>query len=203
MPPTPRVELRSLGGLQLVGADGAALSPILARPRLVALLAYLAAAPHGLRRRDTILGLLWPESDQKHARGALRQSLYLLRQAFGDAVLVRRGEDELGVDPAALWYDGVAFDQACDAGRSDDALGLYRGDFLEGFFVSDAAPEFDEWVNAERMRLRRRAGEAAWLGAAAARARGDGSVAVTCARRATALLAGRRRGAPPAGHLPG
>src|SRR3989454_7616162 len=46
----PLVELRILGGLNLLGAGGRELSSVLAQPKRVALLAYLAAATP--RRRD-------------------------------------------------------------------------------------------------------------------------------------------------------
>jgi len=41
---------------------------VLAQPKRVALLAYLAAAtPRRLHRRDSLLALFWPELDQEHA----------------------------------------------------------------------------------------------------------------------------------------
>src|ERR687890_1706850 len=43
-------------------------------------------------------------------------------------------------------------------GRLEGALGLYRGEFMEGFSVEDA-PEFEVWVEAERMRWRALFGE--------------------------------------------
>jgi len=73
----PLVELRILGGLNLLGAGGRELSSVLAQPKRVALLAYLAAAtPRRLHRRDSLLALFWPELDQEHARAALRQALH-------------------------------------------------------------------------------------------------------------------------------
>src|ERR687889_389559 len=43
-------------------------------------------------------------------------------------------------------------------GRLEGALGLYRGEFMEGFSVEDA-PEFEVWVEGERMRWRALFGE--------------------------------------------
>ena len=52
------VEFRLLGPLNLTTADGREARSLLAQPRRLALLAYLAAAtPRGLHRRDTILAL--------------------------------------------------------------------------------------------------------------------------------------------------
>src|SRR5436309_14321689 len=90
------IELRLFGGLDLRRSDGRELESILTQPKRVALLAFLAAAtPHRLHRRDTLLGLFWPELDQDHARAALRQALHGLRQSLGADVLTSRG-DEIG-----------------------------------------------------------------------------------------------------------
>jgi DNA-binding SARP family transcriptional activator len=43
-------------------------------------------------------------------------------------------------------------------GHLQEALGLYRGEFMEGFSVEDA-PEFELWVEGERTRRRRLFGE--------------------------------------------
>ena len=68
------VEFRVLGALNLLGAGGHELKSVLAQPKRVALLAYLATAtPRRLHRRDSLLALFWPELDQEHARAALRQ----------------------------------------------------------------------------------------------------------------------------------
>src|SRR6266480_4138024 len=67
----------------------------------MALLVHLAAAvPGGLHRRDTLLALFWPELDETHARAALSQALYVLRNALGDQGIVTRGDDEVGLSRA-------------------------------------------------------------------------------------------------------
>jgi serine/threonine-protein kinase len=181
------IEFRTLSGLSLRGADGRELHALLARPKGVALLAYLTLAPaHGLLRRDTLLALFWPESDESHARAALRKTLYVLRGSLGDAVLISHGDDEVGVDPRALWCDAVAFARAVHDGALDDALALYHGELLPGFIIPDA-PAFEEWLTRERARLERCATEAAATLASRAEARGELSLAAHRARRALAL----------------
>src|SRR3989475_711595 len=150
----PLVELRILGGLNLLGAGGRELSSVLAQPKRVALLAYLAAAtPRRLHRRDSLLALFWPELDQEHARAALRQALHGLRHALGDGVLVTRGDEDIGLDAERIRCDVVEFARAAEVGRLADALDLYRGDLLEGFFIR-GAPEFEQWLEDERARLK-------------------------------------------------
>src|SRR6266581_3031021 len=150
----PVVEFRILGGLNLLGAGGRELSSVLAQPKRVALLAYLAAAtPRRLHRRDSLLALFWPELDQEHARAALRQALHGLRHALGDGVLVTRGDEDIGLDEGRIRCDVVEFEGAAEAGRLVDALDLYRGDLLEGFFIR-GAPDFEQWLENERARLK-------------------------------------------------
>src|SRR2546422_7759001 len=150
----PVVEFRILGGLNLLGADGRELTSVLARPKRVALLAYLAAAtPRRLHRRDSLVALFWPELDQEHARAALRQALHGLRHALGDGVLVTRGDEDIGLDQQQIRCDVVEFEGAAEAGRLADALDLYRGDLLEGFFIR-GAPAFEQWLEDERARLK-------------------------------------------------
>src|SRR5690242_6960347 len=181
------IEFRTLSGLSLHEAGGGELHALLTRPKGIALLAYLALAPaHGFVRRDTLLALFWPESDEPHARAALRKTLYVLRKSLGDAVLVSHGSDEVGVDARALWCDAVAFVHALDGGALDDALALYHGDLLPGFFVS-GAPAFEGWLDGERARLHQCATEAAYTLAARAEARGELSLAAHWGRRALAL----------------
>jgi DNA-binding SARP family transcriptional activator len=155
------IALRLLGPVDLRGPDGRVLRMVLAQPKRLALLAYLAAAkPLGFHSRDTLLALLWPELDQEHARAALRQAVYVLRQALGDDVFVGCGDSVLGVDPGKLWCDTNAFDEAVAAGDDAKALELYRGELLEGFHVS-GTPEFERWVDGARMRLAASAAAAA------------------------------------------
>lgn len=150
------IRLRVLGGIDLRDDSGRELRPVLAQSKRFAILCYLAiATPRAFHRRDTLLGLFWPEADVEHARSALRQALHFLRHTLGENILVSRGDDEIGIAPGSLWCDAVAFEEALTAGRDADAAELYGGDLLPGFFVHEAS-EFDRWMDGERMRLRER-----------------------------------------------
>jgi len=152
-----------------------------------ALLAYLAAAvPRGSHRRDTLLALFWPESDTPHARAALNQALYVLRTELGDGAIVTDGDDQVGLRAEAVRCDAPEFEAALDSGRPRDALELYRGDLLEGFFLS-GAPEFERWLERERARLRERASQGAWVLAEAKWVEGEHVEAARWARRGSSL----------------
>ncbi|HMU62265.1 MAG TPA: hypothetical protein PKA66_10815 [Gemmatimonadales bacterium] len=158
------IELRTLGGLELLQGGAGQPRAIPLQAKRLALLAYLAtSSPNGFRRRDKVLALFWPDLDQGHARGALRQALHFIRKSLGDGAIVSRGEDEIGLNWALVGSDASRLEAAVQAGESELALTLYRGDFLEGVFVADAAPELEDWIAAERARLRALAAKAAWL----------------------------------------
>jgi serine/threonine-protein kinase len=169
--------------LDLRASDGRQILSVLAQPKRVALLAYLAAN-RDFVRRDTLLGLFWPESDEEHARHALRQSLYTLRRSLGPRALSSRGDEELGIDCDHLECDVAAFEVAVRDGQAEAALELYRGDLLEGFFLSDAA-EFEKWLDGRRTTLRTQAAEAAWTMAQRAEDDGDRTEAAAWGRKAT------------------
>jgi predicted ATPase/DNA-binding SARP family transcriptional activator/TolA-binding protein len=156
--PAAGLRLEVLGGLSLT-LDGAPL-PGLAYAKGRALLAYLAVTgrPHA---REALAALLWGELPDGSARQNLRVVLADLRRAAGDHLVVTR--TTVAFDRAApYWLDAAAFEAALrppDSGgavppeRLRAAAALYRGDLLEGFAVREA-PAFDEWLAAERERLR-------------------------------------------------
>jgi DNA-binding SARP family transcriptional activator len=182
------IHLHTLGSIDLRDGEGREIASVLAQPKRFALLVYLAVAgPGRLRRRDILLSMFWPEQDDERARGALRQALRYLRTELGREILVSRGDEEIGVDWGGLRCDAGDFDAACDRKAWSEALRLYAGDLLEGFFVAEASPEFERWVEGERARLRRRAAQVAWALVDAAERAGDRAGAVPLARRATAL----------------
>ena len=109
------IELFLLGGIEL-RRDGDANDPelhrLLAQPRPVALLIYLTIAgrgPGAFHRRDTLVAMFWPETDQEHARTNLRKLVHVIRKALGDDVIESRGDEELRVVPERLWCDVVDF----------------------------------------------------------------------------------------------
>ncbi|HJQ09753.1 MAG TPA: BTAD domain-containing putative transcriptional regulator [Gemmatimonadaceae bacterium] len=179
--------LFTLGVLDLQSGDGTALRSVLAQPRRVALLAYLAlATPRGPHRRDRLLALFWPDQDESHARNALSQAVYFLRNALGADAIVSRTADELAIEPKVVWCDSVAFDEAIGARRYMEAVELYRGELLSGFHVGGAAVEFNEWLERTRADYAQRYASALRTIAAEREAAGDLAGAVSWRRRLAA-----------------
>jgi serine/threonine-protein kinase len=182
------IRLHTLGRIDLRNGEGKEIDSVLAQPKRLALLAYLAlAGPGRFRRRDTVVSMFWPEQDGERARGALRQALRFLRTELGGESLVGRGDEEIGVDAQALTCDARDFESACDAANWSTALDLYQGALLDGLYVADASVELERWLEEERGRLQRRAVQAAWALVEAAERADDRAAAVPLARRAVEL----------------
>ncbi|MGC9393262.1 MAG: tetratricopeptide repeat protein [Anaerolineae bacterium] len=172
------LEIRLLGTFE-VTLDGNPLTGF-ATDKARALLAYLALESAHPQRRDALATLLWPDQPERKARQSLRQTLLYLRQALNDDqcatpfLLVDR--DTVQRNPASDYNLDVAEFQALRAAcqshahrrresclpclrRMAQMADLYRGDFLEQFFVSDSTL-FEEWASLKREWLHREAIEA-------------------------------------------
>ncbi|HET7739813.1 MAG TPA: hypothetical protein VFL67_04095, partial [Mycobacterium sp.] len=88
------IRLRLLGPVELAGGDEAPLRQLLAQPKRLAVLAYLAVRPAGTYvRRDALLGVFWPDLPQDAARRSLRQALHVLRSGLGAESILTRGDE--------------------------------------------------------------------------------------------------------------
>jgi eukaryotic-like serine/threonine-protein kinase len=189
----PPVEFRVLGALVLRDPAGREISSTVAQPKRLALLLHLAlAGPTGstraieFLRRDSLLALFWPDLDQSHARGALRKALQFLRRTLGEGAIVTRGEEEVGLDRGVVWCDAVAFLEAVDQRRPQDALALYQGELAPGLYIARAAG-VEEWLERERARLRGLAARAARGLCEECETASRLTLAIDWARRAVAL----------------
>lgn len=179
------LELHTFGVTGLRTRLAAESTSLLLQPKRLALLIYLALAPRRrLRRRDQVVALFWPDLGAEHARGALSQGLRYLRRALGEGFVITQGDEEVGADRELFWCDAFAFGAACEAGEHEAALALYKGAFLDGFYVADSAPEYERWVADERTRFRGLATRSATTLAERAESSGDVGGAVEWARQA-------------------
>lgn len=175
------------GTVELRASDGRPLLSVLSQPKRTALLTYLVIADPGrYHRRDTLLGIFWPELDEQRARNSLSQALHYLRRSLGDGVVVSRGEGEVGIAEGVLWCDAVAFEEAILGGRLEEALDYYRGEVLAGLNL-DGVPGFERWLDLVRARKRELAADVAWQLAERAGETGDLGAAAALARRAAGL----------------
>lgn len=141
-----------------------------------ALLAYLVVEAGRSHRRETLIGLLWPESPDGAARHNLSQALFNLRLALDDhtarppyllisrdAIQFNRESDySLDLDHFNAYFS--AWEKERGAENVDPSnlfqslevmIELYRGEFLQHFYLEDSA-EYEEWTLVQRESLHQR-----------------------------------------------
>ncbi len=126
------------------------------------LLAFLATEADRPHARESLACLLWPERSEKSALRNLSYALSDLRQVLGDRaaqppfLIIQKGSLQLNL-ASQHWLDVSSFLQLTKIEENDpnamqqwkDAVTLYRGDFLEGFFIPDSIA-FEEWALLKR-----------------------------------------------------
>ncbi|GAB4503640.1 MAG: AAA family ATPase [Anaerolineales bacterium] len=145
-----------LFGHLIVEQDGQSL-PLPASTQARDLLAYLALFHDRRHNRSALVGTFWPDLAEERARRALSQALWQIRQCFPN--LLEASAESISIAACLpLWVDAEAFEQLArsalgsapldpSAQRSlEQALELYRADFLEG--------DYRDWALLERERLR-------------------------------------------------
>ena len=147
------LRINALGALELLDTAGKPLHRLMQHDKRIALLFYLLIArPRRAHRRDSLLPIFWPELDAQHARNSLRQALHLLRSTLADDVL-HSTATTVGVHWNRIACDVIDFEVLLEQGKVKEAMQLYRGDLLPGFYIANA-PQFEQWVENERTRLR-------------------------------------------------
>ena len=145
---------RALWQVQLLGGLSARRGAItlgnLGSRGVGALLARLALYPQRSHAREELIELLWPGVELDTGRNRLRQALFTLRQLLEPPGVVAAPvliADRLSVRvvPGAMDCDVAQFERSLREGRHAQALALYAGELLPGFY--------DDWIDEERLRL--------------------------------------------------
>ncbi|MBK8022661.1 MAG: hypothetical protein IPK19_14820 [Chloroflexi bacterium] len=149
-------------------------TPIKIERRKALALAAMLALAEGRQSRSMLANLLWPDLDEEHGRTALRSVLTSLTSPV-PVDWLQADRATLAIAPDSLWADVSAFvdllGQSATHGHGREtlceqciplfqqALDLYRGDFMTGFSLSDSE-DFDDWQMMQREWLRRELAEA-------------------------------------------
>ncbi|MGD9092611.1 MAG: AAA family ATPase, partial [Anaerolineales bacterium] len=119
------------------------------------LLAYLTLNAGVTHRREKLATLIWPEVSEANARRYLRQALWRIHKSLESGSLNWENylqTSDLSVtfdEQSDYWLDAehlLAIPQSGSVGVIIEAVGLYRGELLPGFY--------EEWIVIERDRLR-------------------------------------------------
>ncbi len=135
------LEIRLLGQFDL-RQDGEQIE-LPSRPART-LLAYLVLTIGTHHPRERLAGLLWPESSEPNARKNLRQALWHLRKAIGEAHLLV-DTSSIAFDAASdFWLDISFLEDTADPDLETE-VSVYEGELLPGCY--------EDWVLLERDRL--------------------------------------------------
>ncbi len=122
-----------------------------APPKTLPLLAYLVLRSSTALSRDSIAFALWPDDPEETARANLRRHLYQLQRSLppadGEPWLLADADSLQWNPQAEAWVDVHEFHRLISVPeKRSEAVALYAGDLVENCY--------DEWILAERERLR-------------------------------------------------
>lgn len=147
--------LKFMGSPQ-ISLAGAPITQFVSR-KAQALFIYIAVTGK-LHSREKLAELFWPSMPTSKAMNNLRAILPNLRQLVGSHLLITR--QTIAFNRECPYYLDIEAIQGIEQPSRvanlqylSEAVTQYNGDFLEGFYVSDA-PEFENWAFLARERLR-------------------------------------------------
>lgn len=151
-PRAKRFRLLTFGRMALLETMTVEEPTLAARPRKLALLAWLALRPGRRATRDLIISVFWGGRGEERARNSLSDALSHLRRVLGRNAIRTQAGDVLVDTETTLDVDALELIEAANAGEHQRVITLYGGPFLDGVSVDDA-PDFDEWRDRERARF--------------------------------------------------
>jgi len=160
--------IQVLGGLSIMNAEGELIE--LSSRKAEAIIAYLLFCGKASIEREEVATLFWADMPESKALTNLRVTLATIKKQCSDLMTVTRRRISVAPD-IKIQTDRGALEKSLDAALSDgmnkkelsleqaqalsETMTLYRGDFLQGFFVRNAIA-FEDWTAYERESLRRR-----------------------------------------------
>ncbi|KPL06630.1 hypothetical protein AMJ86_07785 [bacterium SM23_57] len=144
------LEIYTFGSLA-IRIDGKELRELGSR-KAEAILVYLVVEG-GNHSRHSLAALFWPESSDSKALTSLRVALSTLRKYVGDYLEICQNTIKIKTG-SKIYLDCFDLETKLVQGQVDQALEIYRGDFLEGFYIQDAIV-FEDWRLWEQERLRK------------------------------------------------
>ena len=136
----------------------------ISRKKSLALLAYISLKEIKMSRSQ-IANILLPDKDESHSRGALRTALSTLNSECGETLI--KGEGDYISFDGSTWVDVVEFRknlkslerntyfESKSVEEQKQAVSLYTGDFLSGFYIGQGAIEFEDWQYLETENLKK------------------------------------------------
>ncbi len=165
VPPRGQLQILTLGKFGLTANGHGIMVDKWKRRQAVTLLKILVTHLDRPVHRGRILDCLWPDVDEERGWGRLKVTMYYLRtqlraSGVGEDAVQTVGNNSYLLRRDAVWMDAEKFEKLVAEGRAlqskghcddalrcyDEALFLYRGDYLEQNVFAD-------WCAEERERL--------------------------------------------------
>lgn len=124
------LRLRVLGRVEIERGNAPIETSTKGPGRPLELLKVLVALGGQGVRADTVADALWPHAEADCAHKSLTAALHRLRKLLGHDEAIALRDGRLSVNPALVWVDAWALDQALEANAVDEAVQRYRGPFL-------------------------------------------------------------------------
>jgi len=118
----------------------------------MALIAFVALGPHGVRARRKLEATFWGEREDKQAKDSLRRELSNCRKAlrnFSAESLLEIDMQRVALDLDIVQVDALTL---ADSDARSRALPAVRGELLEGMDLRDC-DAFEDWLRSERERI--------------------------------------------------
>ena len=118
----------------------------------MALIAFVALGPHGVRARRKLEATFWGEREEKQAKDSLRRELSNCRKAlrnFGADPLLEIDMQRVALDLDIVEVDALTLAHSNARSRPLHAV---RGELLEGIDLRDC-DAFEDWLRCERERI--------------------------------------------------
>lgn len=113
-----------------------------------ALLYYLLV--EGECTRNTVADLIWGGiPDERKIKSNMRNALYVLRKIFTPNFIIEPRKNVLQIDPSL----NIRLDVALLRDPAQQDLDIYRGDFLQGFYLRENE-YYNDWVTSTRQELK-------------------------------------------------
>ena len=149
-----RIQFNLLGDFQYESSDGVDREIDLAKN--VGLLSMLLLSRNYSCSRGKLIDLLWSDRCIDQGRASLRHALWSIKRALGEGAdqLLIADRKKISLDPERFDVDVAAFESLRNSDHCqglEQALGLYRGELLDGLSIRDR--QWNEWLTLERENL--------------------------------------------------
>lgn len=123
----------------------------------IGVIAIVAMSKNYTCSRSKIIDMLWSDRSDGQARASLRHSLWLLKKVLhkSSADILQIDRKRVCLNPELCSIDVRDFLELSESNRRFDleqAISIYRGEFLDGLVIRDV--EWNEWLSIERERLK-------------------------------------------------